>query len=97
MAQESYVQVAVDGEGKQIRNISADVIQPDGTTATVYMQVVAIRDSSGLPLDNGNVEHLLRAIQKELQALRMMYGRATGQHFTALPAMTPDLGDIGGV
>jgi uncharacterized protein (UPF0254 family) len=47
MAQESVVQVAPDSTGKKIRNLQLDVIQPDGTTATVQMQVIIIADANG--------------------------------------------------
>jgi hypothetical protein len=54
VADESYVQVGPDSTGKKIRNISLDVVQPDGTSETVLMQVTAIHDESGRPYVEGN-------------------------------------------
>lgn len=51
---ESYVQVAADGSGKKIRNIAAEVVQEDGSTATVYMQVVSLKDEFGNSIAIGN-------------------------------------------
>lgn len=50
MAVESFVTVAPDSSGKSIRNIQADVLQPDGTTKTVQMQCTTIVDENGTPL-----------------------------------------------
>jgi ribonuclease PH len=47
MAQESVVQVAPDSTGKKIRNIQLDVVQPDGSIASVQMQVVVVADQNG--------------------------------------------------
>ena len=50
---EGYVQTEINRTGPKIRNITASVLQPDGTTATVYMQVVALAATSpdGQPID----------------------------------------------
>jgi hypothetical protein len=83
---ESYVQVAPDSTGKKIRNLQMDVLQPDGTTATVQMQVTSLVDMDGRATDFGISEtnHLLHALLREMTALRKMYGRATGQQFLSL-------------
>jgi hypothetical protein len=91
MADPSFVQVSPDSTGKKIRNIQADVLQPDGTFATVQMQVVSIVDSDGrtLDLEGSKTRSLLKEILNELQAIRRMQGRATGQHWSGLgDAMT---------
>lgn len=76
MAVESFVQVAPDSVGKRIRNVQADVVQPDGTLATVQMQVVALADERGQlvgePVDRewqAAVLGQLRAIRRGLEAL----------------------------
>lgn len=89
---EGYVQVATDGAGKKIHNVAVDRIQPDGTTATVYEQVVRIVAADGREIDlTGNETHvLLRALLREMSALRVMYANATGQFFV------PDRGSLDG-
>jgi hypothetical protein len=77
---EGYVQVALDGNGKKVRNLALDVVQADGTVATVYQQVVAITDDRGhaLNLDPGNVVDLLARIHDELVATRSLVEEAFG-------------------
>ena len=48
---EAFVQLAADGAGKRVRNVTAEVLQPDGTVATVYMQVLTLADAEGKILD----------------------------------------------
>jgi hypothetical protein len=69
-AAEQYVQVAADSTGKKIRNLELSVLQPDGTIATVEMQVVAIASPDGalLHLDQAA---LLTEILLELRRVRM--------------------------
>ena len=76
---DTFVEVAPDGTGKRIRNVALDVVQADGTVVTVYMQVVAIRDNEGQPVNLESTVSILGQIHEEIQALRVMYGRATGQ------------------
>lgn len=92
MAQEAYTQVAANGVGNKIRNLSLDVLQPDGTIATVQMQVVSIVDADGRTIDFGAIEtaNLLRSMLRELTTLRKMYGRATGQQFVGLDGAMMD-------
>jgi hypothetical protein len=47
MADESYVQIEVPRTGQKIRNLSTTLQQPDGTIATVLMQVVALANADG--------------------------------------------------
>lgn len=47
---ETYVQVAPDSTGKQIRNLQVTTLQADGTVLTVLMQVVALADETGRAL-----------------------------------------------
>lgn len=53
-AAEAFVQITPDSSGKKVRNLQLDVLQPDGTTATVFMQVLSIVDESGKPFTDGN-------------------------------------------
>lgn len=46
-ATETYVGLPADGVGSKVRNLTLDVVQPDGTTKTVLMQVVSIADENG--------------------------------------------------
>lgn len=55
MAVEAIIPIGSDGAGqKKVRNISVDVLQPDGTTATVMMQVLAVYDENGQPYTDAN-------------------------------------------
>lgn len=92
MATENYTQVAANGAGNKIRNLSMEVIQGDGTTSTVQMQVVSIVDRDGREVDFGASEtnDLLRSLLREMTALRKMYGRATGLQFMALDSAMID-------
>lgn len=88
---EAYVQVATDGSGKKIRNVQLDVVQADGTVATVQMQVVVPVDKDGQLIDHASETNaLLKALLREMTALRRMYGRATGQQFIALDGAMAD-------
>jgi len=94
VADESYVQVAPNSTGPKIRNLQLNVLQPDGTTATVQMQVVSIVDLDGRATNFGANEtiDLLRSLLRELTTLRQMYGRATGLQVMALDgAMWDDI------
>ena len=44
---ETNVQIEVPRTGQKIRNVSASVLQSDGTVATVLMQVVTMADQDG--------------------------------------------------
>lgn len=95
---EAFVQVPLDGAGKKIRNLQMQVVQSDGTIATVLMQVVTIVDENGFPIDlnHNETNMLLRSVLKELTALRRIQGRATGLGFIGLEGEINDLADIGG-
>lgn len=92
MAAEAYTQVAADGVGNKIRNLSMEVIQDDGTTATVQMQVVSIVDRDGREVDlaGDGTNDLLRALLREMTTLRKMYGRATGLMWMGLDSAMID-------
>lgn len=84
---EAYVQLSADGTGKKVRNLQLDVVQADGTIATVLMQVVSIVDNEGRSVDfSAQAESitLLRQLLVEMRALRRMYGRATSQGVVGL-------------
>jgi hypothetical protein len=54
-AANSIVPIGSDGSGqKKVRNLQLEVLQPDGTFATVQMQVVAIVDENGMPYTISN-------------------------------------------
>lgn len=76
---ESYVQVAPNSTGEKIRNVSLDVLQPDGTVATVLMQVVVPVDRDGFAMDSSANLAMLTSIRNELRALRLLYAAATNQ------------------
>ena len=78
MAQDSFVQVAPDGAGKKIRNVQMDMLQADGTIATVQVQIVGHVTYDGFPVDQSGVEKLLRELIAEVRALRQMTGASTG-------------------
>ena len=74
---ESFVQVAIDGSGKRVRNVAITAIQADGTTQVVYQQAVSIVDATtGQPFDlmgdaqwKSDVTQLLRAVVRGLAIL----------------------------
>ena len=50
---EAFIQVSPDSTGKQVRNVTAQVLEPaTGAVSTVYLQVVSLTD------DNGNIINL---------------------------------------
>lgn len=68
---DAYVQVAADGSGKKIRNISACVLQSDGTLATVYMQVTSIVDEKGNAVSFSSDLDLQQQMLDEMRAVRI--------------------------
>jgi len=68
MADESYIQVAPDSTGKKVRTLEMPAVQSDGTVATVEMQVAALVDANGRPLDLAS--DLQRDILRVLKQLR---------------------------
>jgi hypothetical protein len=75
VAKESFVQLPADGVGKQVRNLAMNVVQPDGTVATVYVQVLGpITDSDGRVVDisGDTTNRLLARILNELQVTRRL-------------------------
>jgi hypothetical protein len=80
-AKETFVQVATDGSGKQIRNLAIDVIQSDGTVATVYVQAAAIYDRDGRAVDLNAIDQtnrLLSAVLVELKQIRRFHAAQLG-------------------
>lgn len=71
MSTEGLVQVAADSTGKKIRNIVASVLQPDGTVATVLMQVVTLVDEEGNPARFSDDHDLQQQMLDEMRAVRM--------------------------
>lgn len=75
---ESLIQVATDGSGKKVRNLSVAQLQSDGTVATVYMQVVQIADrETGKVLDldlKPSLEELIELQRRATIAQELMAG-----------------------
>ncbi len=67
---DTYVRVAPDSSGKKIRNLSVDLLQADGSVATVMMQVVSLATTDGRPVNLDNLE-LLNDILFELKRIRL--------------------------
>lgn len=63
-AAESFVQVAPDSSGKKIRNLQVEVVQPDGSVATVQIQVVTMVDGDGTPVDFVDMEWKTLLLEK---------------------------------
>lgn len=75
MSGESVVQVAPDSTGKKIRNLQLTVLQSDGTTAVVQMQVVSLADQDGNLLELGTADQLASLIligQQQRYLLQML-------------------------
>ncbi len=74
MPNESYVQLPVDGTGKQVRNLSIQTQETDGSFATVQMQVVSIADELGNPIwQNKDEESRWRNdLLDEIRAVRLI-------------------------
>jgi hypothetical protein len=84
---EGYVQVALDSTGKKIRNLSVDVVQPDGTISTVQMQVININDQYGVPIDfSGRTNQLLNSLLSEMKGVRRILATWTGLDQTQIAA-----------
>jgi hypothetical protein len=64
-----FVQVAPDSTGKKIHNLEITVMEGDGTTSTVEMQVISIADKSGNVLDFGNLEGALDRLNENIDEL----------------------------
>mgnify|MGYP001301383429 CR=1 FL=1 len=80
MSSEGVVQVAPDATGKRIRNLSLQILQPDGTLQTVYMQVVSIVDDRGFPIDF--IDQVWQSeVLAELSAIRIGIEHISGVAF----------------
>lgn len=71
MAQESYVQIAPDSTGKKVRNQADQIIQSDGSVASVLRQIVTKCDADGNPVPEQENNELLVNIWMELKAIRL--------------------------
>lgn len=69
-AAEQYIQVAADADGKKVRNLELDILQPDGTVATVEMQVVAIAGADGRIISS-DYASVFNSILEELRRIRL--------------------------
>ena len=68
---DTYVQVAADGSGKKIRNVSIQTLQADGTLATTYMQVVNVFDEYGNKVNFVSEESWRTQMLDETRATRI--------------------------
>jgi hypothetical protein len=81
MSDASYVQVAPDSTGKKIRNLQLNVVQPDGSTSVVQMQVISIADANGnlMAVESVRGEGLLSTtdnrVLEELTEMRNLLGK----------------------
>lgn len=82
MSAESYVQVAPDSTGKQIRNLSLTVQATDGTFSTRQMQVVAIANSDGTPVTFSDdiQQQMLLELQRIRLGLQLLSNNALSLH-----------------
>lgn len=74
---ETYIQVAPDSTGKQVRNLTLTVREINGTTGAItdnvrYMQVVNLADENGKPIDLSDFEDTQLAIRDVLFELRII-------------------------
>lgn len=82
---DTYVQLAADGTGKKVRNISVPVLQADGSVATTYLQVTTLADSEGALLDldiKGTMEELLMVAKQQRMLLLMLVNAMTNGNLT---------------
>lgn len=77
---QAQVQIIPDGTGKKVRTLEITVGLPDGTQATVEMQVMAIADKSGnlIHLDNAEVISGLADVRDEIYKLRSAFEAWSG-------------------
>lgn len=68
---ETFVQLSPDSTGKKVRNLTAQVVQPDGSVSSVVMQVVSIADESGNPISYADQQEWQSLVLLELRAIRM--------------------------
>jgi hypothetical protein len=89
---ESFVQVAPDGTGKQIRNLLVTESAIDGTLSSRYMQVVAIADGDGnvLNLSSERLLQHLAALVAETRLLRQAFQDWSGAQPRFDPASLAD-------
>lgn len=79
---ENYVQVAADSVGKKLRVLKLEILQPDGTMATVNMQVASIANDMGQILDFDETAwklRLLELIELQTQILMSLASSANGK------------------
>ena len=65
---ESYVQGAPDSSGKKLRTLIATIMQPDGSIASVHMEVISLSDEDGNPISFD--DKIVPLLEEILQALR---------------------------
>lgn len=87
-SQQAVVQIRdVNGNVKNIQNITADVLQPDGSIQTIQRQVVELRDSLGnvIDLSGAGQQHiqLLQRLTQQLDVLIQHAQAISGQRFDA--------------
>jgi hypothetical protein len=77
-AVESFVQIAPDSTGKKMRNLQMEILQPDGTTSIVQMEVITICDQNGVIIDFDEAEwrmEVLEQLRLQTDLLMQMLGQ----------------------
>lgn len=86
MVNDTFIQVATDGAGKKVRNLSVPVLQSDGTLSTAYMQVTALAKSDGTLMDldiKTTLESLLLVAKQQRMLLLLLVNAVTNSKLTA--------------
>jgi hypothetical protein len=74
---DAFVQVAPDGAGKKVRNLQLLQQQADGSTATVYAQIIALTDAAGNLIDIDDAEYksgVIRRLDRIADLLETLLG-----------------------
>jgi len=71
MPRASLVQVAPDSTGKKISNLQMEVLQTDGSIATVQLQIISIADENGNPMRVVESQDVAQQMLDEMRATRI--------------------------
>jgi hypothetical protein len=78
MPEDSKIQLALDGTGKNVKNfLLRGVVQSDGTSADVYVQCTAVVGSDGRLVNFETMEDILQDIRTEIKLIRRGFGSLT--------------------
>lgn len=88
----AFIRAAVDDpNGKPVRNIVNDVVQPDGTTLSVYQQVITRAMDDGTVLDStgfgetGQQAYMRRLSEQILEATQAIAAAVGGSFSLPIP------------